>query len=136
MKSQKIGVGEAMEQLRHFPVTDLGFSKIDSHRALRQGFPEVVFCLGKSPEQIETIIHRMWEQGSEILATRCPAGVAESLLETYHRGEYYNQSGALVIQRRKKPARGRMILVVSAGTSDIPVAEEAAVTARVMGNRV
>ncbi len=136
VKQGRVTVPEALERLRHLPVEDLGFSKIDSHRALRRGFPEVIFCEGKAPEQTLAIIERMWEHGSEVLATRCPAGVAEAVLRKHPRAQYFERSRALVMQRRKRRPRAGLVLVVSAGTSDIPVAEEAAVTARALGDRV
>ncbi len=132
----RLGVEEALEKLRHLPDEDLGFSKIDSHRALRRGFPEVIYCQGKSPEQIEAIVDRMVQRESDVLATRCPAEVAQMLVDKYPRAVYHKLSRAFTIERRKKRSQGGLILVISAGTSDIPVAEEALVTARMMGNRV
>lgn len=136
VKSGQVQVDEAIERLRHLPVDNLVFSRIDSHRALRTGFPEVIFCKGKAPEHIIAIVERMLEHGSDILATRCPEPVAGELLKKHPGAQYHPLSGALVIEKKKKHPQGGLILVISAGTADIPVAEEAAVTARLMGNRV
>jgi len=136
VKEGRLAVSEALERLRHMPVEDLGFSKIDSHRALRKGFPEVVFCQGKTPEQTLAIIERMGKHGDEVLATRCPAEVAQVVLQRNPKAEYFERSRVLLVRRRRQRPRGGLILVISAGTSDIPVAEEAAVTARALGNRV
>jgi NCAIR mutase (PurE)-related protein len=131
----RLGVEEALEKFRYLPDEDLGFSKIDSHRALRRGFPEVIYCQGKTPGQIEAIVDRMVERESDVLATRCPSEVARTLVGKYPRAVYHELSKAFTIERRKKRPRGGLILVISAGTADIPVAEEALVTARMMGNR-
>ena len=136
VKDGRVAVPEALERLRHMPVEDLGFSKIDSHRALRTGFPEVVFCQGKTPKETLAIVERMWEHGDEVLATRCPAEVAKAALKKYPKAQYFERSRVLLVRRRQRRPRGGLILVISAGTSDIPVAEEAAVTARALGNRV
>jgi len=132
----QMSVPEAVEQLRRLPFEDLGFSRIDRHRALRRGFPEVVYCQGKRPEHTRAIIRRMIEQGGEVLATRCPPEVAEAVQEEHPKARYYERSRVLVFQRRSRRPKGGLILVVSAGTSDIPVAEEAVVTARTLGGRV
>jgi len=131
-----LSVEEALEKLRHFPVQDLGHTQIDTHRALRRGFPEVIFCQGKKSEQIEVIVERMAESGSQVLATRCPAEVARSIVGKVPGARYHPLSGALVVGDKKKSLKGGLVLVVSAGTSDIPVAEEAAVTAETLGCRV
>lgn len=136
VKVGTVDVPEAMEQLRNFPVSEVPGARIDSQRALRTGYPEVIFCLGKSRDQIVAIVDRMLADGSDVLATRCPAEVAEEIVAMNSSAVYYERSSVLWIQSRKKRPKGGLILVISAGTSDIPVAEEAAVTARSLGNRV
>ena len=136
VKQGNLSVGDAVNQLRYLPIDDLGHTQIDTHRELRRGFPEVIYCQNKTQEQIEHIIDRMIEQKSDILATRCPEEIAAAIQNKYPKTQYYPLSKALVIQPKKRKPKGGMILVISAGTSDIPIAEEAAVTAQVMGNQV
>ena len=122
--------------MRHLPYEDLGFAKVDHHRALRHGMPEVIFGKGKSPEQILEIATRLLDRGPNLLATRVDQATADLLRERFPQAEYFPVSGALrVWQDRTVHGKGR-IVVACAGTSDIPVAEEAQVTAEVMGNEV
>jgi pyridinium-3,5-biscarboxylic acid mononucleotide synthase len=116
---------------------ELGFAKIDNHRPERRGFPEAVFCEGKTPEQVAKIVQKMNEGGRNILATRASAEVFAAVQTLTPEAEY-NATARLVIVRKEKfdPDPNRIILVMTAGTSDIPVAEEAAVTAELMGHRV
>ena len=136
VKQGDLPVNDAVNQLRHLPFEDLGHTQIDTHRELRRGFPEVIYCQNKTQDQIELIIDRMIQQKSDILATRCPEEIAATIQNKYPKAQYHKLSKTLVIQPRKRKSKGGMILVISAGTSDIPVAEEAAVTAQVMGNQV
>ena len=137
VRDGKISIQQALEKLRFLPYEDLGFAKIDHHRALRQGCPEVVFCPGKSLEQCEKIITRLWETGSDVLATRAREEIFERVKRNVPEARFYSTSGAIVIQKdANKPRRPGPILVVCAGTSDLPVSEEAAITAEVMGNEV
>ena len=118
------------------PFEDLGFAKVDHHRALRQGMPEVIFAQGKTPEQVETIAQRLLDRGGNLLITRADKVTAEHVLKSIPRAEYFPLSGAIRVWEDKK-IRGRgKIAIVCAGTSDIPVAEEAQVTAEVMGNEI
>ncbi len=127
---------EAIERLRHLPFEDLGFAKLDHHRALRHGMPEVVFGKGKSPEQVLEIATRLLERSRNLLATRIDAATAAIVRDRFPEAEYFSLSGALrVWGDRTVHGKGR-VAVVCAGTSDIPVAEEAQVTAEVMGNEV
>ncbi len=131
-----VGVDAALDRLRHLPFEDLGFAKIDHHRALRQGMPEIVFGLGKTPEQIATIAGKLLEHAQNILITRANEQVAALVRRSAPDAEYFPLSGAIRVWRdRTLRAKGK-IAVVCAGTSDIPVAEEAQVTAEVMGNEV
>jgi hypothetical protein len=124
----------AAEKLRHLPYEDLGFAKVDHHRSLRCGFPEVIFCQGKTTEQVVAIAGRMAEHGSTILATRAGQEVFDAVHAAQPQAVYHKAARAIVVAGREKcKAYDGMIAVVSAGTSDQPVAEEARVTAEVMG---
>ncbi len=137
VRQRKVSVEEALTRLRHLPFEDLGFAKVDHHRALRQGFPEVIMGEGKSAAEIAAIARALGRRRSDVLITRLsPAKMAR--LRKQIRGLTYH-AGARAATRLERPPRrtGRgTVLVISAGTSDIPVAEEAAVTAETMGNRV
>jgi len=132
----KVSPDEAVAQLRHMPFEDLGFAKVDHHRVLRAGMPEVVLASGKTPPQVAGIFGRLAKQKTNVLATRADREHYDAVLELAPSAEYHELARAIVLlQDRKKYGKGR-IAVVSAGTSDIPVAEEAVVTAAVMGNDV
>ncbi len=128
-------VEEAVQELRHLPYEDLGFAKIDTHRALVKGFPEVVLCEGKTTQQVVKIIDAMVKRGSDVLATRASSEVAEAVCGRQPACRYDEVARILLIQKKPGRKKGK-VLVVTGGTSDITVAEEAAVTAEVMGNRV
>jgi pyridinium-3,5-biscarboxylic acid mononucleotide synthase len=132
----KMSPEAAAAQLRHLPYEDLGFARMDNHRALRQGFPEVVFCQGKTVEQVAVIAGRILERHGTLLATRATPEMFGAVKVVAPQAIYHPLSRAIVVKRsRAARALGR-ILVMSAGTSDIPVAEEAAVTADILGSRV
>lgn len=137
LKAGKVTVGEAMQALRDLPYEDLGFAKLDSHRDLRRGFPEVILCLGKTPERIVEIAKRMSEAHRLVLATRASPDVFRFLQKELNgkRVTYHEKASIVSIGTPPKATRGS-VLVVTAGTSDIPVAEEAGVTAELMGCRV
>ncbi len=136
VRSGRLAVGEALEHLRRAPVHDLAFATLDFHRAIRRGFPEVVYGAGKTVEQIGAIVGRLHRERQTVLVTRVGPEIHRSLAATFPRIEYHAGARALVL-RAGRPRRGRPgILVMTAGTSDQPVAEEAAVTAEVMGNEV
>ena len=131
-----VEVDAAIERLRHLPFEDLGLSKVDHHRALRQGMPEVILGKGKTPHQVTEIARRLLERSSNLLITRAEPAAAEQVQALCADAEYFPLSGAVRVWR-DRTLRGRGTLaVVCAGTSDIPVAEEARVTAEVMGNTV
>jgi NCAIR mutase (PurE)-related protein len=142
VRAKKLSPDEAVQRLRHLPFEDLDFAKVDHHRALRQGMPEVIFSEGKTPGQVAKIFSRLAEHEGNILATRATeeqfqavqAAVAET--RDARRLEYRPLARAITLQRDRKRYGKGVIAVVSAGTSDIPVAEEAVVTAELMGNRV
>lgn len=137
VQSNEVTVEQALERLRNLPYEDLGFVKIDHHRAMRQGYPEVVFCPGKTIEQAKKIIIRLWESGSDVLATRGSEPLFDEVLQLIPQAQFHPLSKTLVLQHNlQDEPRPGLIVVVCAGTSDLPVAEEAAVTARTMGNQV
>ena len=137
VRSGSLDVDEALERLRSLPYEDMGFAKIDSHRHIRCGFPEVIFCQGKTTEQVVQIVSRMLEGGSNVLATRASREVYEAVREAEPTAEYNELGRTITITKaRREPSESGLILVVTGGTADIPVAEEAAVTAEIMGNRV
>jgi hypothetical protein len=127
---------QAIEKLRRLPFEDLGFAKIDHHRPLRQGFPEVVLARGKRPEQVVAVVRRMLANQHNILITRADRKLYARIRRLNRLARFYELSGAITIRKEKTIHGKGTILVVSAGTSDLPVAEEAQVTAEVMGNRV
>jgi NCAIR mutase (PurE)-related protein len=136
VKSGSLPIDEAMEKLRSLPYDDLGFAKIDTHRALRKGFPEVIFCEGKTGKQIEEIVQRMKDQNRVILGMRASQEIYKALRKITDQVEYNQLARMIIIGEKPKTKTKEMILVISAGTADIPVSEEAAVTAEVMGNHV
>lgn len=138
VKKNEISVDEAVSKLKELPFTEIGdYAKIDNHRALRNGYPEVIFCQGKSLEHINGIITKMLEMGEKnILATRASKEVYESILKITDKAIYYDLARIIVIKRKEIVTSKKKILVVTGGTADIPVAEEAAVTAEVLGNSV
>ena len=132
----RMSVDEASLRLRVEPFEDLGFAKVDHHRGIRQGVPEVIFGAGKTPEQIASIAHSMLSKGDNtILITRLSPEAVDVLSEDLEL-EYHPVSRIGVIGKHMEPLNDGTIVVITAGTSDIPVAEEAAVTAEVLGNNV
>jgi NCAIR mutase (PurE)-related protein len=140
VRKKRLSPDDAVERLRHLPFEDLGFAKVDHHRALRQGMPEVIFAPGKTPRQVAEIFRRLADHGGNVLATRATeeqyAAVAAALAGKANRVEYRALARAIALKRDRKQHGKGVIVVVSAGTSDIPVAEEAVVTAELMGNKV
>ena len=132
----KLDIEQAVERLRHMPFEDLGFAKIDHHRALRQGMPEVILARGKRPEQVVAMVKKMLPTSPNILVTRGDREMARRLKKLTPAAQFHELSGVITIRRDRRILGRGKILVVSAGTSDIPVAEEALVTAEIMGNEV
>jgi NCAIR mutase (PurE)-related protein len=126
---------QALARLRDMPVDDLRFARVDLHRSLRHGVPEAVFCQGKTPAQVVAIVRKLAEAHDNILATRADAAVIAALEASGLPVEVHAEARVVVVKPRGQEGLG-LIVVVSAGTSDMPVAEEAAVTAETMGNRV
>lgn len=133
----EITVKETLERLRNLPFEDLGFACIDHHRGLRRGLSEVIFGEGKEVSEILAIMERMLTQEENILITRLPPEMAGEIKERFPAGNYHEKARVLTLLTHPSKTSGRgTILVISAGTSDIPVAEEAVITARFMGNEV
>ena len=130
-----LSVEEALARLRDLPYEDLRFAKVDHHRALRGGAPEAVFCPGKTPAQVVAILSRLAQHNDNVLATRASGEVVSAVEAAGFRSRYHADARVLVVNPVPVEGAG-LIAVVSAGTSDVPVAEEAAVTAEVLGNRV
>ena len=136
VRRRRLSPDEAVRRLRHLPFEDLGFAKVDHHRALRSGIPEVVLAEGKTPAQVAKIFQRLARHGPNVLATRTTRAHYAAVRKLARKAEYEELARAIVLRRDPTTYGKGTIVVVSAGTGDIPVAEEAVVTAEVMGNRV
>lgn len=132
----KVSPDGAVARLRHMPFEDLGFAKVDHHRAMRVGMPEVIFGEGKTPAQVAAIFSRLAQHGGNVLATRASEAQFAAVKKKVKKAEYHPLARAIVLQKDNTKYGKGTITVVSAGTSDIPVAEEAVITAEVMGNDV
>lgn len=131
-----VTVDEAMEKLRDFPYTDLGFARIDHHRELRTGYPEIVYCAGKTPEQVRAIFQAMDGHDNNIIGTRAGKEIYDYISSSLPSAVYYETARIISIGKKKIIPPSTKIAIITAGTSDIPVAEEAAVTAELLGNEV
>ena len=130
-------IDSALEILKDLPYEDLGYAHIDHHRSIRNGYPEVIYCKGKSDEHILGIIDRMNKKNTNILGTRCRKETFEKIIKTYPNAEYEELSQILKIKNEEIKEQGKgKILIVTGGTSDIPVADEAYFTAEFFGNKV
>lgn len=137
VRSGTLDVASALARLRDLPYEELGFAKLDHHRALRQRFPEVVFCSGKTTEQIVAIVERLAIHADRVLATRAGPQVFESVKSRFPEARYYELGRIMLVgQPPAPPDTTHYVAVVTGGTADIPVAEEAAVTAELLGSRV
>ncbi len=136
VQTGKISIKEALDKLKSFPYDDIGFAKIDTHRACRRGFPEVIFCQGKTPEQVQKIVERMNKNYKTILAMKADKAIFTAVKKISEKATYYESARAIVIGKIPKIKNKNKILIISAGTADMPVAEEAAITAQWMGNAV
>ena len=136
VRAGKIDIDAALDRLKHLPFEDMTYAHIDHHRHLRHGMPEVIYCEGKTLEQVVGITKRMLIAGSDVLATRASEKTYKALKKLDRRAVYHEASRAIVIQDTKKKLTQGVVLVLTAGTSDIPVAEEAAVTASSLGSTV
>lgn len=131
-----LGVDAAMRSLRQMPFEDLGFAKVDHHRELRTGAPEVIYGPGKRRDDLVRIAQAIARRGQALLATRLPEGSAGALMEALPGAVHHERARAVTLQARSRPRRRGRVAVLCAGTSDIPVAEEARLTADLMGCRV
>jgi pyridinium-3,5-biscarboxylic acid mononucleotide synthase len=138
VRAGKLGVEQAVARLKHMPFEDLGFAKIDHHRSLRQGFAEVVFASGKTPKQVAEIVRALLRPSKatqSVLVTRANRVVFAAVKRVARGAKFWPLSGAITIEHKRVVSGKGLVLIVSAGTSDIPVGEEALVTSLVMGNR-
>lgn len=139
IRSGALSPAKAAERVKHLPFEDIGFAKVDHHRALRQGYAEVIFGKGKTPAQVAEIVRAMVSKKASkhnVLVTRADTKMFAAVKRVSRGAKFHPLSGVISIERSKEISGKGTILVVSAGTSDIPVAEEAVLTARMMGNRV
>jgi len=136
VRTGKIGIDDGLRALRSFPYEDLGDAKIDTHRDLRRGFPEVILCQGKSIDQIRRIVESLSPGTKFIMATKADKTVFKVIRKIRRDATYYETAKIVLVGKKRKKKSAKTILVVTAGTSDVPIAEEAAVTAEIMGNVV
>jgi len=131
-----VGRDQVLHAFQAAPVADLGFAQVDTHRALRKGFPEIIFGQGKTPSQVVRIAAKLVEHNQRVLATRLGPEHARALQKKFKRAVHHELARCVTIEKKPLPKREGVIAVICAGTSDLPVAEEASVTAEIMGNRV
>jgi NCAIR mutase (PurE)-related protein len=135
-RAGKIGDEAVLRAFQAAPMADLGFAKVDTHRALRKGFPEVIYGAGKTAEQIVKITAKLAEREGQVLITRVNADQVKAVRRKFKKAVHHEAARCITLEKAKLPKRPGMIAILCAGTSDLPVAEEAAVTADVMGNEV
>ncbi|HYX53813.1 MAG TPA: nickel pincer cofactor biosynthesis protein LarB [Candidatus Limnocylindrales bacterium] len=136
VRDRRVSPDNAVSRLRHMPFEDLGFAKVDHHRRLRAGMPEVIFSRGKTPQQVAQIFKKLAQHGGNVLATKAERDHFRAVKKAVPKAEYHELAQAAVLRREKTIYGKGTIAIVSAGTSDIPVADEALVTAEIMGNDV
>jgi NCAIR mutase (PurE)-related protein len=134
-KAGRLSEDAVLDRLRNLPFEDLGFAKVDHHRSLRRGFPEVVYGAGKTVDQIVSIAESMVNKKTNLLVTRCDIAAGEALMRRFPEGTWHAQARAFALEVKALPRAG-YVLVITAGTTDIPVAEEAAITADLLGCNV
>ena len=134
-KDGRLSEEAVLERLRTLPFEDLGFAKVDHHRSLRRGFPEVVYGAGKTVDQIVSIAESMVDKKTNLLVTRCDIAAGEALMRRFPEGAWHGEARCFTHEARRQPRNG-YVLVITAGTTDIPVAEEASVTADLLGCNV
>ena len=135
VRGGQVDVDQAIEKLRHLPFESMGFATIDHHRHLRRGFPEVIFCPGKTTEQVIRIFESLASRGNNVLATRARPDVYEALAREIPNARYEELARAIVLEQKEPPASKSVLPIVTAGTADLSVAMEAKVTAEIMGQR-
>src|ERR1035437_7434945 len=136
VKSGETSVDKALDQLKNFSYTDLGFAKIDNHREMRTGYPEIIYCAGKSIPQVKEIFRVMSERENNVIGTRATSEMFEVVKSILPGAVFYTDARIISMQKKKPVAPESRIAVITAGTSDMPVAEEAAVTAELLGTNV
>jgi hypothetical protein len=136
VRTGKTDVEAALKRLRHMPFEDVAYAHIDHHRHLRHGMPEVIYCEGKTLDQVAGIAKRLLQAGSDVLATRASENTYKAVRKLDRRAQYHPASRTIIVQSSRKKSTQGIVLVLTAGTSDIPVAEEAAVTAQALGSTV
>ncbi|AKN31670.1 1-(5-phosphoribosyl)-5-amino-4-imidazole-carboxylate carboxylase [Clostridium carboxidivorans P7] len=136
VKDNKINVEEALKQLEDLPFKDLGFANIDNHREMRVGYPEVIYCEGKTASEVKDIIKFMLTKGNNILGTRANEEMYNAVKQICKEAEYNELGRTITIEKKKQPLTESYIAIVAAGTSDLPVVEEAYETAKILGNKV
>jgi NCAIR mutase (PurE)-related protein len=136
VRNGETSVEKALEILKNFPYTDLGFARIDHHREMRTGYPEIIYCAGKSVEQVKEIVRVMSERENNVIGTRANSEMYDAVKSILPSAVYYPMARIISVQKKKPETPESRIAVITAGTSDMPVAEEAAVTAELLGNKV
>ncbi len=136
VKNGEKGIDEALDVLKNFPYTDLGFAKIDNHREMRTGYPEIIYCAGKTNEQVKEIFRVMAERENNVIGTRANQEMFDAVKSISPNAVYYPMARIISLQKKKADPPKSRIAVITAGTSDMPVAEEAAITAELLGNNV
>ncbi len=136
VKDGSLGIDKALDQLKDFTATELGYATIDNHREIRTGYPEVIFGQGKTPDQVAGIVEFMMSRDNNILATRVTSEMYTRVKKIAPDAVYNETARTITIKRKEIPSPPTFIAVITAGTSDLPVAEEAAITAEIFGNRV
>jgi len=136
IRDGKLTPEEGAKRLAKLPYEDIGFAKVDHHRALRTGMPEVIYAAGKTDDQVAAIFERMATSGSDVLATRVAPSAAAAVLAAHPQAAHHAVARTVSLRQQSTPAKGGRVSVLCAGTSDLPVAEEAAVTAEFLGHEV
>lgn len=136
VRDGQLSIDDGLARMKNFPIDDIGFAKLDTHRNLRRGFPEVVFCLGKTTSQSVEIINRMADNDRLVLATRANKDIYDAIREKHESAVHNEIARTITVGNLPNKKTEQFIAIVSAGTSDMPVAEEAAITAEAMGNPV
>lgn len=136
VKTGNTSIGDALEVLKNFPYTDLGFARIDHHREMRTGYPEIIYCAGKTVEQVKEIFRVMSEKENNVIGTRANNDMYEAVKSVTPGAVFYPVARIISLQKKKPETPKSKIAIITAGTSDMPVAEEAAITAELLGNNV
>jgi pyridinium-3,5-biscarboxylic acid mononucleotide synthase len=136
VKAGQTSIEEALGILKDFPYTDLGFARIDHHREMRTGYPEIIYCAGKSVAQVKEIVRVMSEKENNVIGTRANQEMYDAVKSILPEAVYYPMAKIISVQKKKPAVPKTRIAVITAGTSDMPIAEEAAITAELLGNNV